>query len=908
MIKLVQGFDIGSPLPIDGRILLSYEEMYKIDDNILPEKYFAFNKEDGKLYLYDKNNVVAEKLGKFRLADDTTDQRIDHEVEVLNNRIDTEVNALNVRIDSEVTDLNAEDERLDTKINNYKSDKNLVDASELTQALEPYSLISNTGKKLHIDGEHLEDEFRFKVQLLNENNEVLSTSEEVDLPLESMVISGNYDSATKEVVLTLKDGNTIRFSVADLIDGLVSESDFNAHVDNTDVHIQTGERDKWNKVTTAVQPEDVKGFINAGENVSIVEDGNNITINAKDTTYTAGSGVTIVNNVISSAASAPTWDLIQGEDPLINEALKGEFDKKLNTDEYELDQASLETLLDSMGNAIEENSAAITQEISDRDTAIETAVGDLQTSVEEKVEQINSDIAGLQSSKQNVIDSANKLGSDLVDDSNGAHKFVSVAEKEKWDAKQNKLDEQTVFSGLGDAEHVAKITTNALGQVTNVEEVEISHPVVGNADLIIQKNGSQIGSFNANATEGSTVNIGVPVAVSELTNDSNYQDANQVTASIASHNVASDAHADIRESIATNAGNIADIETLIPADASTSNQLADKDFVNSSIATNTATFRGTYESVEDLPSKSTISDLKDNDYAFVIGERDGNPEYNRYKYNDTSSDWVFEYTLNNSSFTAEQWAAIQSGITSALVSQITTNKNDIAAANTAINTKQPTLVSGTNIKTVNNSSLLGSGNVAVGTVTRIQVAQGSDQKIIIGGDNTITTSGSVELSHATTGVTPNAYGPTANVSPAPGTTFDVPAVTVDQSGHLTDAATRTVKMPTVANGYGLGVESSGFGIKSVTIDLSADDWSETVLSETENVFTKTVTDTTKLAHITSNSSPTLDVLMSDITSLSDIDAINEAWSKIYRADTGANSITFYATEAPAVALKVIVKG
>ena len=122
---------------------------------------------------------------------------------------------------------------------------------------------------------------------------------------------------------------------------------------------------------------------------------------------------------------------------------------------------------------------------------------------------------------------------------------------------------------------------------------------------------------------------------------------------------------------------IAEIENLIPEEATSSNQLADKGFVNSSIATNTAVFRGTYETTSSLPAKTTITDLRDNDYAFIVTtDANGNPEYQRYKYT-ISGGWVFEYTLNNSSFTAEQWASIQSGITSALVAQITTNKNNI---------------------------------------------------------------------------------------------------------------------------------------------------------------------------------------------------------------------------------------
>ena len=88
--------------------------------------------------------------------------------------------------------------------------------------------------------------------------------------------------------------------------------------------------------------------------------------------------------------------------------------------------------------------------------------------------------------------------------------------------------------------------------------------------------------------------------------------------------------------------------------------MADKAFVNSSIATNTATFRGTFNSTDDLPTK----DIDENDYAFVVTtDAAGNTLYNRYKY--SNNRWVFEYTLNNSSFTAQQWAAINSTITTA---------------------------------------------------------------------------------------------------------------------------------------------------------------------------------------------------------------------------------------------------
>lgn len=84
------------------------------------------------------------------------------------------------------------------------------------------------------------------------------------------------------------------------------------------------------------------------------------------------------------------------------------------------------------------------------------------------------------------------------------------------------------------------------------------------------------------------------------------------------------------------------------------------DFVNSSVSTSTANFIGTFNSVAELNGYSGT--ITNNDYAFVIStDSAGNTVYNRYKYN--GSAWGFEYALNNSSFTAAQWATIQSGLT-----------------------------------------------------------------------------------------------------------------------------------------------------------------------------------------------------------------------------------------------------
>ena len=115
-----------------------------------------------------------------------------------------------------------------------------------------------------------------------------------------------------------------------------------------------------------------------------------------------------------------------------------------------------------------------------------------------------------------------------------------------------------------------------------------------------------------------------------------------------------------------NADDIDAIEEKIPAAASSINQLADKQFVNSSIQTNTAEFKGTFNSLAELQQVTANA----NDYGYVVStDSAGNTVYSRYKYVEGTG-WVFEYNLNNSSFTAAEWAAIQSGITALLVSKL----------------------------------------------------------------------------------------------------------------------------------------------------------------------------------------------------------------------------------------------
>ena len=139
------------------------------------------------------------------------------------------------------------------------------------------------------------------------------------------------------------------------------------------------------------------------------------------------------------------------------------------------------------------------------------------------------------------------------------------------------------------------------------------------------------------------------------------------------------------------------------------------EFVNSSIATNTANYISNngepFTSVEQL--NAYTGTVTNNDYAFVTGiDSEGNTYYDRYKatVSGETVTWALEYRLNNSSFTAAQWSAINSGITSALVAKIHTHSNKdvldgITSSDVANwNSKQNSLKAGDNI-TIDGSTI-----------------------------------------------------------------------------------------------------------------------------------------------------------------------------------------------------------
>lgn len=163
---------------------------------------------------------------------------------------------------------------------------------------------------------------------------------------------------------------------------------------------------------------------------------------------------------------------------------------------------------------------------------------------------LNNTVAG----KQDTIDSSHPLSADLVDDTSTTHKFATAADITKlsgiqagaevnvqsdWNVTDNTSDAfiknkpslATVatsgdYADLSGTPTLATVATSgSYNDLTNKPTI----PTVNNATLTIQKNGTSVGTFTANASSNVTANITVPTKTSDLTNDSSYATTSDVT-------------------------------------------------------------------------------------------------------------------------------------------------------------------------------------------------------------------------------------------------------------------------------------------------------------------------------------------------------------------------------------------
>ena len=347
--------------------------------------------------------------------------------------------------------------------------------------------------------------YKITTTLKDQDGNTLGNAQTIDLPLESVVVNGTFDSANKKIVLTLQNGNTVDIPVGDLVAGLQTEiTDENKL--NSDLVTDSNQTHKF---VTAAQISKLNG-IAAGAEVNVQSDWNvsdstsDAFIKNKPTIpaaqvksdWNATSGVSQILNkpTIPAAQVNSDWNAASGVSKILN--------KPTIPDELaDLSDDSTHRLVSDTEKA-KWNATSVFKELTTEDLDNVKEVGFYVGKAGNTCANKPSGVVqfGLQ-----VV----KLATDAVyykqiltrPTSQPGDEYVRTCYNGTWQDWKKRVD----FSG-------------SYNDLSNQPTI----PTVNNATLTIQKNGTTISTFTANASSNVTANITVPTKTSELTNNSGF--------------------------------------------------------------------------------------------------------------------------------------------------------------------------------------------------------------------------------------------------------------------------------------------------------------------------------------------------------------------------------------------------
>lgn len=316
-------------------------------------------------------------------------------------------------------------------------------------------------------------DYKITTTLKDQDGNRLGAAQTIDLPLESVVVNGSYDSTNKKIVLTLQSGSTIDIPVGDLVAGLQSEitSTNKLASDLVDDTNQT------HKFMTSAEKTKLSG-IAAGAEVNVQSDWNQTTTTADDYIKNKPSLATVATSgSYNDLSNKPTI-------PTVNNATLTIQRNGTNVQTFTANSSSNKT-------------ANIT---------VPTKTSDLTNDGADNTSTyVEADELATVATTGSYADLTNKPTIPAAQvQSNWTQATTTAA-----DYIKNKPNLATVA------------TSGSYNDLSNKPTI----PTVNNATLTIQKNGATVKTFTANASSNVTANITVPTKTSDLTNDSGFLDS-----------------------------------------------------------------------------------------------------------------------------------------------------------------------------------------------------------------------------------------------------------------------------------------------------------------------------------------------------------------------------------------------
>lgn len=680
-----------------------------------------------------------------------------------------------------------------------------------------------------------------------------------------------------ETLDTLKEIADLLEQHGEVIETLVTKEAFNTHVNNDSIHLTAS---------------DVNTILTNKTDNSVSTTSNNLITNSAITKYVNTSSTNAKNNAVATAKDSLSSWLVSGSDtitvstqpegvgldvnsdtamsdnstnPVQNKIIKGYVDSKVSALDTKTSNAdsNLSSRIDALATRVTTNEGSIASNTSN----IASNTSDI-TSIEGDITTINSKI--------NTTNS--KVATNTSDISTLKSNVTSLSNTKADKNKVNTINNQSMLAGINmvipiitvdttlDADSTnaiqnAAVTTrfNATSEsISNLQikadnnETNISNLTNSKQDKLVS--GTNIKTINNVSLLGSG-NISIPV----ITVDS----AISSTSTNAVQNKVINTALDTKQDKLTASTSLFSFK-----DSNTTTAIKyGSTLVSSSLITSTQTEgTGLDVSFGNITSDSTKAVMGKTIYTELSKKQDKLVSGTSIK------------TINNTSILGSGNisipiitvdSAITSGSTNAVQSGAvyTANQNLANTVNTyhtelndkitdlydKLNTKQATLVSGTNIKTINGTSILGSGNITIegGSGTLITVddtlsdtsenpvqnkiiynALLKKQDVIDFSNSDVYSStqpNGVGIHLKTSGVTAGTYGPSANTT---GSSVTIPKITVDSKGRITSAENTTFSNINAATATKATKDGNGNVITSTYRTIS-DSYS---ISDTKKLF------------------------------------------------------------------------
>lgn len=308
-------------------------------------------------------------------------------------------------------------------------------------------------------------DYKITTTLKDQDGNTLGTAQVIDLPLESVVVSGSFDSTNKKIILTLENGNTVDIPVGDLVAGLQAEITSTNKL-ASDLVDDTGQT---NKFMTSAEKTKLSG-IAAGAEVNVQSDWNQTTTTADD--------------------------YIKNKPTLATVATSGSYNDLSN-------KPTIPTV----------NNATLT--IQKNGTTVKTFTANASSNVTANIT--------VPTKTSDITNDSNFVASGDLSTVATSGSYNDLSNKPTIPAAQVQSNwTQTTTTAVDYIKNKPTLATVATSGSYNDLSNKPTIPTVNNATLTIQKNGTNVQTFTANSSTNKTANITVPTKTSDLTNDSSF--------------------------------------------------------------------------------------------------------------------------------------------------------------------------------------------------------------------------------------------------------------------------------------------------------------------------------------------------------------------------------------------------